>query len=276
MSHRQLPRSLWAAAAASLLLATPLLSAPAVTELAWDRLVAEGRAHGTLVRRGGEAWLAVETAAAGTVNVLSLARPGTGPRYAFRGEALADGVPGTAFVELWSVFPGGGRYFTRTLGEGPMAPFRGTTPPRPLLVPFYGEAEPEALELNVVFDGPGRVLLGPLVLGPLEAPASAPELARWLNYGGAGLGVALGLLGALAGLGAARGSRTIRAIVTVGFLVGPLVAVALGVFLVAEGLPVRSVLPLGVAVVVPLALLPVVRARFTEAELRKMAARDAR
>jgi hypothetical protein len=65
------------------------------------------------------------------VTLLVLNRPGvTSPRwYALRGQVPYERMEGTSYLEMWSVFKGGGEYFSRTLaGVGPLASLTGHRP----------------------------------------------------------------------------------------------------------------------------------------------------
>ena len=85
--------------------------------------------------------------------------------FSVRGRVRYSDVAGSGYLEMWSVFADGGRYFSRTLGaEGPMAVVTGTSDWRPFELPFFleGAAPPSRLEINVVLPGSGTVEIGPL------------------------------------------------------------------------------------------------------------------
>ena len=45
----------------------------------------------------------------------------TGDSYAITGKVAYEGVEGDGYLEMWSVFPDGSRYFSRTLDDaGPL------------------------------------------------------------------------------------------------------------------------------------------------------------
>jgi len=92
---------------------------------------------------------------------------------------------------MWSVFPDGSRYFSRTLDErGPLAKLRGASPARPFALPFFLQPDsrrPLRLEVNVVLPAGGRVTLDALRFG-----SDAAALAGLLALGFSGLGLLAG------------------------------------------------------------------------------------
>lgn len=102
------------------------------------------------------------------VTVLTIERPSIkGPRYALTGQVRYEGVEGAGYLELWSHFPDGSQYFSRTLGDaGPMMKLQSTSGWRPFTLPFdaTGAPPPTRLVFNVVLPGRGVVYLGPLRL----------------------------------------------------------------------------------------------------------------
>lgn len=112
-------------------------------ETSWTTLQAEGRiSGGTVGPPGGDervARLKVENHEGQqvTVTVLTLTQPPiTRARYAITGSVRYEGVQGTAFLEMWSVFPDGGRYFSRTLAtEEPPGVVRMASRRAPVLQP---------------------------------------------------------------------------------------------------------------------------------------------
>ena len=143
-----------------------------------------------------------------TFPLTSIANPAiSGNQYAVIGQIRYESVEGTGYLEMWSVFADGGRYFTRTLaGSGPLARLRGTAGWRSFELPFLlaGHESPIRLELNVVLPGRGTVVLGPLSLSQ-PAAESAWWSERTAGLIGAILGLAIGLAGAAMGALAARG-----------------------------------------------------------------------
>lgn len=204
--------------------------------------------------------------------------------YAVRGEVRYADVVGSGYLEMWSVFANGGRYFSRTLGsEGPMAALSGTAGWRPFELPFYleGSAPPERLEINVVLPSTGTVAVGSLSLvrlGPGAAPAGGSS-GLPLGAIGAVVGTTIGLFGALVGVLVPRG-RARRFVIP-----AMTIAVGAGVLLMAAsvvaalgGQPGDVVIALllpGAILAVAFGLaLPMVRRGYAIAELRKMRALD--
>jgi hypothetical protein len=225
------------------------------------------------------------------VTVLTLDGPGIeAPVYTVEGMVRTEDVQGSGYLEMWSHFPGGAAYFSRTLGEpgGPMSRLEGTSAWRHFALPFQCEPtgpRPTRLVLNVVLPGKGRVYLEP-ALTLWEHPSGQTSMhdGDWLTSTQAGL--AGGLVGSLAGtLGAAIGVlaslgrgrafvvatlRGMTAFGTTAFVVG-IVALALGqsyhvyyVFLLTGAL---------LGIVPTLSLTGILR-RYESAELRRMEALD--
>ena len=203
--------------------------------------------------------------------------------YAVTGEVRYEGVQGQAFLEMWSVFGNGGRYFSRTMDpSGPMGILTGDSDWRAFGLPFYlnGAAPPERLEINVVLPGTGKVSVRNLRLGGLE---TMPHAGWWSDrtaglVGGIGGGV-IGLFGALTGwLVSKRRARNFTlsamAIVTV---LGAALLAAGGVAL-ATAQPYGTWFPLllGGTIMVFVFGFNWSKAKraYAEAELRRMQARD--
>lgn len=202
--------------------------------------------------------------------------------YAVVGEVRYEGVVGRAFLEMWSEFPDGGRYFSRTLdADGPRAWISGSSDWRRFELPFFleGGPAPERITVGVVLPGAGNVDLGRLELLPL----GSAEGAWWSDrtsglIGGIGGGV-IGILGGLIGwLGARRRARTL--------VLGAMKAgVVLGVLLLAAGMaalltsqPYGVMYPMLLSGVILVAvfggLLPGTRRAYADHELRRMRALD--
>ena len=202
--------------------------------------------------------------------------PVSGDSYALRGMVEYTGVAGDGYLELWSLFPDGSRYFSRTLDvSGPMAKLSGTSPARPFTLPFFlngSPARPSRLVVNVVLPGAGSVRLSELRFDPAGAASVAPG-AWWSPpqggmiggiLGGA-LGVLGGLVGVLCSLG--RGRRLVLGALAAMAAVGSASAVA-GAAALALGQPYEVWYPLllpGVlAAVLGIALRPNAVRRFDE------------
>src|SRR6266853_1931256 len=87
-----------------------------------------------------------------------------GPRYVVSGEVRYQDVEGQGYLEMWTVFPDGQRFFSRTLdAQGPRAALRGESNWRRFELPFdmSGASQaPSRLEINLVLPGRGAVWAG--------------------------------------------------------------------------------------------------------------------
>jgi hypothetical protein len=190
---------------------------------------------------------------------------------------------------MWSYFPDGGFYFSRTLGEiGPMKHLEGNSGWRDFSLPFFlgkGKRQPDRLVVNVVFEGSGIVCLGPVQLEQYtnSDEATMPPGAWWGDRTGGWIGGALGtvigclggLIGLLAGRGRARGfvMTLSAAMVVVGLLL-----LAVGVVAAMLGQPYAVWYPLALAGLIPTVVVGAsrrtIRRRYEQAELQRMAALD--
>ena len=204
-----------------------------------------------------------------------------GDGYVVEGRIRYAGVAGDGYLEMWSEFPGEGRYFSRTLEPaGPQGRITGDSDWREFQLPFStnGGPSPARVDINLVLPGSGTVEIGPLRVVSLGGSAWWSD--RTAGLLGASAGLMIGLLGATVGVRAAR--RKARRFV----LSTMVVLVCLGVASLVAG-TVALVRHQPYAVVYPLFLLGVigvgvfasgyrgVRRGFEEAELRKMHALDA-
>lgn len=240
---------------------------------------------------GGE--LLVENPGGQPLNktVLTIDAPGIDANtYALRGRVRYAGIEGQAFLEMWSFFPGGGRFFSRTLGmQGPMGAMSGDGDWRTIVVPFVNEpggTPPERLVLNVVLPGAGRVWLGTFELvqfAPGEDPL-APAGETWFGrstgglvgaVGGTGLGLVCGLIGLLIGLG--RGRAVAMGLLGV-VLVAGVGALAVGLVAVAQAQPFQVTYPFlllgGLGLVLAIVGLVLGRVRYRMLELARIRAKD--
>ncbi len=223
--------------------------------------------------------------------VLTIDAPGIdASTYALRGRVRHAGVEGRAFLEMWSLFPGGGRFFSRTLGlQGPMGAMSGDGDWRTIVVPFVnepGKPPPERLVLNVVLPGAGQVWLGTFELVQFE-PGEDPLAASggvWFGpsrgglvgaVGGTGLGLVCGLIGLLIGLGRAR--RVAMGLLGVVLLVG-LGALGVGLLAVVREQPFQVFYPFlllgGLGSVLAVIGFFLGRFRFRALEFARMRAKD--
>jgi len=200
----------------------------------------------------------------------------TGDSYAITGSVACDGVEGDAYLEMWSEFPDGSRYFSRTLdSRGPTSKLTGTADSRAFALPFFlepGAPRPVRLEVNVVMPAAGRVVVRELRFGSGEDVTATPgawwsdRTAGWIGgIAGSAVGVFGALVGTLTSL--RRGRR---------FVIGGLVALAavgfvllvVGLVALASGQPYAVWYPLLLLGVLDpalaLSLLPSARRRFDE------------
>jgi hypothetical protein len=211
--------------------------------------------------------------------------PVAGDQYAITGTVAYEGVEGVAYLEMWSVFPDGSRYFSRTLDErGPLAKLSGSSPARPFALPFFlqpDSARPMRLEVNVVLPAGGRVRLDALRFGSGAIALATPgawwsdETAGWIGgVAGSAVGLLGAALGTLTSLG--RGRRFVLAgLLALG--VAGLVLLAAGLVALALGQPYAVWYPLllmGVLEpVLAFSLLPTARRRFDARPPRRVRAR---
>ena len=225
-----------------------------------------------------------------TVSLLTLTEPGiTVTQYALTGNVSYEGVQGTGYLEMWNHFPNGGAYFSKTLGDsGPMGGLRGSSSWRPFSLPFMSDAKtgtPSRLEFNLVLPGPGTVKLGDLRLVQYPdgiAAVSSPR-AWWSNWaavwigavGGTIIGCLGALIGTLAGLGLAR-----RFVLTLNLamVVFGVTCLVFGVVALSVSQPYAVYYPLLLSGIVCTfvfgVLLPQIRQRYQQIEIRKMASMD--
>jgi hypothetical protein len=267
------------AAIATVWIATPVFAQEPIATIDWT---STAPASGVVV----DGAVRITTTSGGTFPLAAVDVPDLGTTgYEIRGQVRYDGVAGTSYLEMWSVFPDGGRYFTRTLAtDGPMAVLSGTSEWRAFELPFFlnGSSPPKRLEINVVLAGAGTVDVGKLELVPL--PAGSGTDGAWLSQRelglvGAVVGSTIGLFGALIGVlvGRRRGRGFVLPAMTAAAVVGAALIVLAGIALyVGQPLSVAYVLFLPGAI---LALtcglgVPRVRRLYAEAELRRMRALD--
>ncbi|HET6923316.1 MAG TPA: hypothetical protein VFI16_09215 [Anaeromyxobacteraceae bacterium] len=212
------------------------------------------------------------------------------PTWSVRGRVRTEGVAGQGLLEMWSTFPDGRSFFSRTLSpEGPMRSLEGTQGWRDFALPFQsepGHPAPVALTVNVVLPGAGVVEVGPLELHQHDSPASLfPGAGGWFtgSQAGAAGGIAgglLGVLGAAIGWLSARGRGRAFVLgalrVMLGCGVAALAAAVLGAL---AGQPREVWLSLAaiglVSALVPALALRSTAARYRDLELRRMRAIDA-
>ena len=282
----------------SLLLVASLASAEeTLLEVSWQALKRQGRLTvGDVSQGGGDGpgeflRLVNATGQPATLHLATLERPAISQAlYAVTGKVRHDGVQGRAYLEMWSVFPNGAQYFSRTLAtSGPLRSLEGSSPWRSCLLPFRNEPgapPPQKLVLNLVLPGGGTVELGPLRLVqylPDEDPLA--RAGAWWSDRAAGLaggicGSLVGCLGGLIGLLVSRGQARTFVVASLKAMAGlGLLAFGAGVVAVTRQQPYAVYYPLllcgVIAGAIPFWGLPIARRRYENAELRRLRARDA-
>jgi hypothetical protein len=269
-----------------------------VQELSWSSLQQSGKITGgtVLPPDGGGPFhrLRVESPSGqpAGVTVLTIERPAiTRSRYAITGLVRYEAVGKTGYLEMWNFFPGGGRYFTKSLADaGPLRSLEGTSDWRPFVLPFFNAENappPVRLTFGVVLPGGGRVDVGPLRLvqyGPGEDPLALG--GQWWGdrtggLVGGGAGGIVGILGALVGwLGGTGRARRFVLGVTWTLIAAGVVTFLAGAVAWTRGQPYAVYYPLllpgFICVAVFGTVLPALRKRYEAQELRRMRALDVR
>ena len=234
-----------------------------------------------------------------TVPVLKLEDPPiTAERYTLAGSVRYENVQGPAYLEMWSYFPDGAFYFSRTVMEsGPMQKMEGSSNWRAFELPFVSGKDsppPTRLLVNVVMPGNGTVHLGRLKLtqpapatGQVAAALRAapePNKAWWTpaqaTIGGTVAGCACGILGAMVGLLALfrRAGGAVVGILYAMICAGAALLVV-GLVALAASQPYHvhypPLLTGGLAALIAAGVLPAIRRQYREQELRRMQALDA-
>jgi len=268
------------------------LAETSLRKVTWDKATVKGAEVVSPDEKASYARLRIQNPEGkATVAILTVADPGIKlATFAIRGNVRCEDVEGEGYLEMWTVFPDGKRYFSRTLGSwGTMEALGGTSGWRPFVLPFHirkTTARPSKLVVNVVLPGRGTVEVGPVELAefaPGEDPVAMP--GQWWGDGqggllGGGFGILMGLFGAVVGTLGGRGKarRFVLAALKVLFAAGLVCLVVLAVALI-DGQPFPVFFPLLIAgllcTVLPARMIPMMRKRYEDLELRKIAARDA-
>jgi hypothetical protein len=209
------------------------------------------------------------------------------PGYLVAGEVRYEGVEGQGYLEMWSVFPNGERYFSRTLAtSGAHAALHGASSWRRFELPFSLTSAAEApsrLEINLVLPGWGTVWLGPMRLALSTSPTGTAGGGWWSERSGILLGVGLGslcgIVGALIGVLGGRGkARGFVLLLLAGLIAGGGALALLGAAALWSSQPRHVWYPLlligGASALVGLVVLPGVRRRYAADELRRIQAMD--
>jgi hypothetical protein len=276
--------------AAAICLTGSAAAQSSATDYRWEELQRQSRlsAGTVLPPESGQSFhrLRIDGTASPThTTVLTLESPRiSSSRYVLIGQVRYEGVDGTGYLEMWNYFPGGGQYFTRTLADaGPMMKLRGTSGWRPLALPFdaTGEARPSRLVVSVVLEGRGTVYLSDLMLQDQSQAAGSGQrgtidrLVGAASVAGTVVGFAGAMIGVLTSLGRAR-KLVVTLAVTVAVVGGAMCLLGIAVF-ASGGSPSASAPLLLVGIlgsVLPLVLLPTIRRRYQDIELRTMRAHD--
>lgn len=269
-------------------------------EISWTALREAGRLGGGNLAGSESGELVIANTNGGAIEqtLFSIEAPRISrPIYGIRGEVRSEAVEGTGYLEMWSHFPDGAAYFSRTLGaDGPMAALTGDAGWRPFMLPFFnseGNSPPVRIVFNVALPGRGVVRLRELRLvqyapgeDPMASGASNGSSDQWWtssqggSIGGA-FGAFAGIIGALTGLMASRGlaRRAVLGAMTALVLIGVCQLVAF-VVAVTHSQPYHVWFPLVLGGAIDVAvfgpLIPVAKRRYEALELRRMSALDAR
>jgi len=238
---------------------------------------------------GGAAVLQLRSTGPMSFHLVTIERPPvTGPAYAVTGQVRYQGVEGQGYLEMWTVFPDGERFFSRTLGaQGPLAALHGESNWRRFELPFElsGASQvPSRLEINLVLPGRGAVWLEPLHVQQLAGPAGTVQGGWWSarvgTLVGAILGSFVGVVGAIIGVlgGRGRARRLVGALLVGMIAVGGCLVLA-GAAAASSSQPRYVWYPLlvigGASGVIALVILPAMRRRYAADELRRIEAMDA-
>jgi predicted Ser/Thr protein kinase len=152
----------------------------------WNTVAVSGaRLDGTPVTIDGSSALKVENTSEAKMDahLLALDWPAIrADKYEISGQVRYENVEGTAYLEMWSHFQPGEKYFSRTLApanSGPFAVISGTSGWRPFSLPFdrTGSTNPlSKIEMNLCLPGKGVVYLRKVKL-VLRAPSAVQRSA---------------------------------------------------------------------------------------------------
>jgi len=274
------------ASAAITLLGAARSLAPQELTIDWSRTVVTGGVVQPGAGPGGAPALELRATASGppSLHLVTIDHPPVaGPAYVVAGEVRYEGVEGQGYLEMWSVFPNGERFFSRTLAaQGTLAALHGGSGWRPFELPFSlngASPAPSRLEINLVLPGPGTVWLGPLHLRQSTA-AIGWWSERFGALVGAILGSFVGVVGAIIGVLGGRGkARRVVLTLLVGMIAVGGCFVLVGAAAAASSQPRHVWYPLlllgVISAVVGLGVLPAMRRRFAADELRRIEAMDA-
>lgn len=232
------------------------------------------------------------------VQILTLDDPGVGaPGYVIYGNVKCEGITSPGYLELWSHFPDGAAYFTRTRStSGPMATLDDTADWRLIELPFVmnspdaagGESKgPNKLVVNLVLPAGGKVTLSNFELAQYSDKASAQKAlnggvwwdSRVSGIWGAVLGSLVGIVNAAIGVfnSRIRSAKVVAGLLVASASLGGLILLA-GIIAALVGQPWVVMMPFLLAglpgTLVPLFLLPSANRNVQARELRRMQALD--
>lgn len=216
------------------------------------------------------------------IPLLSVENPAvTLPNHLVAGELRYANVAGTGYIEMWTVYANGDRYFSRTLSDsGPTAKMSAGSDWRRFMLPFQGTKDrvPVKLEINAILPGGGEIEFRNVALYQSQHPGGlgwwTPQQAAMV---GGIAGAATGILGAMCGMMAAMGKArrfvmwTLKGIVLLGVSV-----LIVGIVALVKGQPYEVWYPLvilgAIGGVVGGITYPIVRKSFLQQELRLISA----
>jgi hypothetical protein len=229
-----------------------------------------------------------------SVKVMSVEKPAiTSDRYAITGQVKYENVDGSGHLEMWSTFADDNAYFSKTLApSGPMGVISGTSGWRKFSLPFNSKENyyPKELTVSVVLPGKGTVQLKDLKLvqhSPTtrKAGANAAAAGVWWDDRRGGLigaiaGVVLGTLGTIQGILAPRGrAKNVMVPLAVIVMGAGITTLVIGLVAVAMGQPYGVYYPLiltgGLAALLWGMMVPAMKRRYSEMEMRRISALDA-
>ncbi len=282
-------RRVLTSAGLALIVAARTLAAQGLT-IDWTRTAVIGGR--VLAGVGPDGATALELQAVGpgatSFRLVTIDQPPVGSApYVVAGPVRYEDVDGQGYLEMWSQFPDGQRFFTRTVAAGgTLAALHGGSGWRRFELPFDpGSQAPSRLEVNLVLPGRGTVWLGPLRLEPYSSAAGTATTAWWSeragNRFGGLLGGLLGVIGSIIGVLGGRGKarrlvlRLLIGMVVVGSSLALLAAAAM-----LNSQPRYVWYPLlllgALPAVVGFVLLRPLKVRYAADELRRIQAMDAR
>lgn len=209
--------------------------------------------------------------------------------YVLSGLVKYSNVEGDAFFDMWSYFPDGSHYFSRTLAStGPLQSLTGTSDWRPVQLPFSfqnSSVQPSRVTLSLVMPDKGTIWLNNFEFREIESLASIGNSNAWWTgsvgaWIGTIVGCSLGLIGTIVGILAAsgRGRAYMLPLLVFGSILGVVLALV-GIVALANGQPYNVYYPMllagGLCSFFGVFGFFRVRQHYATVELRRMNAHDA-